>query len=66
MGLVALAPRQLAVVAAALLVTLLFGEVIVRVLRRPWKLPTFATATGIASREPRELTEPVCSSTPRA
>jgi P-type Ca2+ transporter type 2C len=45
MGLVALAPRQLAVVGAALLVTLLLGEVILRVLRRSSKLPTFAMAT---------------------
>lgn len=35
MGLVALAPLQLAIVGAALLATLLFGEVTLRFLRRP-------------------------------
>jgi len=45
MGLVALAPLQLAVVGAALLATLLLGEAILRLLRRPSKLPTPAHAT---------------------
>jgi Ca2+-transporting ATPase len=44
MGLVALAPHQLAVVGVALLVTLLLGELILRFLRRPSKLQTFAIA----------------------
>jgi P-type Ca2+ transporter type 2C len=45
MGLVALPSRLLAVIGVALLATLLLGEVILRVLRRPSKLPTFVTAT---------------------
>jgi P-type Ca2+ transporter type 2C len=45
MGLVVLTPLQLAVVSAALLVTLLLGELILRLLRRPSKLPTLVTAT---------------------
>jgi hypothetical protein len=45
MGLVALAPLQLAIVGAALLATLLFGEVILRFLRRASKLPALAHAT---------------------
>lgn len=45
MSLVALAPLHLAVVAGALLATFLLGEVILRILRRPSKLPALVAAT---------------------
>jgi Ca2+-transporting ATPase len=45
MSLVALAPLQLLVVAVALLTTLLLGEGILRLLRRPSKLATLVAAT---------------------
>jgi Ca2+-transporting ATPase len=45
MGVVALSSRELGVVAAALLATLLLGEVILRFLRRPSKAVTFATVS---------------------
>jgi hypothetical protein len=45
MGLVALAPLQLAVVGAALLATLLLGEAILRPLRRLSNLPALGHAT---------------------